>query len=52
VSTATFRPRPFAETRSASAVVDDLITYLRLLRHGILPLPMTPSEAQPQPAVA
>jgi hypothetical protein len=50
--TATFCPRPYAETRSTTAVVDDLLVYLRLMRSGRLPLPETPSEAQPQPAVA
>jgi hypothetical protein len=50
--TATFCPRPYAETRDSAAVVDDLITYLRMLRAGLLSLPGTPREAQPQPAVA
>jgi hypothetical protein len=52
VKNATFRPRDFAETRSTSAVVDDLIDYLRLVRRGILPVPDAPAEAYPQPAVA
>jgi hypothetical protein len=50
--TATYCPRPYAETRSTTAVVEDLLVYLRLLRAGVMAAPGTPPEAQPHSAVA